>query len=122
MANPCRAILIDPVARTITEVQWNGDFHHIYQLTDCDQYDCARINEHGDGIYIDDEGLYKEDQVFFHHADYPNPLAGKGLILGCDKYGESVAPHTTLDEVRSKLSWVTPIRVNGQLVWFKEPA
>jgi len=122
MANPCTAFLIDPFARTITEVQWNGDFHHTYQLTDCETYDCARINREGDSIYVDDEGLFKEQTAFFHHADYPNPLAGKGLVLGCDKYGESVTPHTTLAELQEKVTFVTPIRVMGEIVWLPSDA
>ena len=117
MANPCKAILIDPTNQTITEVEWNGDFHHIYNLIDCDTYDVARINAEGDGIFVDDEGLFKEQQAFFWHSDYPQPLAGKGLILGCDEEGESVVPHTTLEEVTNKVRFVLPIRVNGELTW-----
>ena len=122
MAKPCVAILIDPFTCSVTEVEWNGDFHHIYKLIDCDTYDLARINREGDGIFVDDEGLFKEQQAFFHHADYPSQLAGKGLILGCDDQGESVAPHTTLEEVRSKVSFVTPIRINGQVIWLPSEA
>ena len=117
MANPCKAILIDPVTETITEVEWNGDFHHIYKLIDCDTYDVARINREGDGIFVDDEGLFKERQFFFWHSDYPQPLAGKGLLLGCDDQGESVAPHTTIEEVRSKVRFVIPLRINNELTW-----
>lgn len=117
MANPCKAILIDPVTETVTEVEWNGDFHHIYNLIDCNTYDLARINKHGDAIFVDDEGLFKEQQVFFIHADYPQPLAGKGLILGCDDQGESIAPHTTLAEVQGKVRFVVPLRINNELTW-----
>lgn len=120
MANPCKAILIDPVTQTITEVQWSGDFHHIYKLIDCDTFDVARINSEGDGIFIDDEGLFKEEQSFFHHSDYHQPLAGKGLILGCDDEGESVVPSCTLEEVRSKVRFVVPLRINGELTWLEE--
>ncbi len=117
MAKPCTAYLIDPFAQTIEAVEWNGDYHHIYKLIDAEMYDCARINEHGDGIFVDDEGLFKEEQKFFLFEDYHNPLAGKGLVLGCDAEGESVAPHITLEELRAKTTWVLPIRVNGQVVW-----
>lgn len=123
MAQPCTAILIDPIAMTVTEVTWNGDYHHIYQLTDCETYDCARINKHGDGIFVDDEGLFKEEQAFFWHEDYPQPLAGKGLILGCDEQGESVAPHTTLAEVRAKVRFGTPVPMGGgKIAWLEHSA
>jgi hypothetical protein len=117
MAQSCTAILIDPFARLVTEVTWNGDYRHIYELIGADCYDCARINGKGDGVFVDDEGLFKEEQAFFWHEDYPQPLAGKGLILGCDDEGESVRPHTTIEEVRSKVSFGQPMRLNGADVW-----
>ena len=71
-----------------------------------------------DGHFSLDNGLYKEAQAFFVHADYPQPLAGKALVLGCDmKDGETIAPTTTLDELREKVMFVMPVRVNGELVW-----
>lgn len=114
-----RSILIDPFTRTITEVEYSGDFKQIYELIDCDTYDCARINRQGDAIFVDDEGLFKEqEQKFFLHEDYPQPLAGKGLVLGCDmENGESVAPHTTIGEVAAKVQWVVPVRINGEVEW-----
>lgn len=113
-----KAILINPFARTITEVEYSGNYQQIYDLIDCDTYDCARINRHGDAIFIDDEGLiHEKEQAFFLHADYPEPLAGKGLVLGCDEEGESVSPHTSLSEVTSKVRWVVPVRINGQVQW-----
>ena len=113
-----KAILIDPFTRTVTEVEYSGNYQQIYDLIDCETFDCARINRHGDGIFVDDEGLIRDkEQAFFLHADYPQPLAGKGLVLGCDDEGESVSPHTTLDEVTRKVRFVMPATVNGELAW-----
>ena len=112
-----RSILIDPFTRTITEVEYTGNYKQIYDLIDCETYDVARINEHGDGIFVDDEGLFKEgEQRFFLYEDYHQPLAGKGLILGCDMdTGESVATTLTLAEVIDKVEFVTPVRINGMI-------
>ena len=110
--------VIDPHTQTINEVQYRGEYQHIYELIDCDTYDAARINRFGDALFVDDDGLYKEQQAFFVHADYPQPLAGKALVLGCDmKDGETIAPTTTLDELREKVMFVMPVRVKGELVW-----
>lgn len=117
MAQPCAAILIDPVARTVTEVQWNGDYRHIYELIDCDCYDVARINKHGDGIFVDDEGLMKDGMDFFIFDGYPSPLAGKGLILGCDSSGESIKPHVTLADAKAAVRFVQPVSINGHVRW-----
>jgi hypothetical protein len=114
-----RSILIDPFTRTVTEVEYTGDYKQIYDLIDCDTYDVARINQHGDGIFVDDEGLFKEqEQKFFLHEDYPQPLAGKGLVLGCDmETGESVEPHDSVMDVAAKVRWVVPVRINGEVAW-----
>lgn len=114
-----KTILIDPHTRTISEVEYNGNYQHIYDLIGADCYDCARINKHGDAIFVDDEGLMKEGpQAFFLHEDYPQPLAGKGLLLGCRASdGETIAPTTTLAEVTAKVTWVVPVRINGEVTW-----
>lgn len=96
-----KAILIDPFTQSITEVDYSGDYHDIYKLIDCDTFTVATINHRQDGIFVDDEGLFKTEQAFFWHKGYPQPLAGKGLILGCDEDGESVEPTTTLEEVKA---------------------
>lgn len=112
-----RSFLIDPFKQEITEVEYSGDIEQIYQLTDCQTFDCARIRN-GDGIFVDDEGLYAEDVRFFWHEDYIQPLAGKGMVIGCDmETGESAPAKTTLNELLDKVRWVTPIKVNGELTW-----
>jgi hypothetical protein len=111
MAHSFNTFLIDPIAQQITEVHFHGDYAQIYKLIDADCYDMARINEEGDGICVDDEGLFKEDQSFFYFDGYPQPLAGKGLVLGCRASdGETVAPHLTLQELRDKVKFVMPAR------------
>jgi hypothetical protein len=113
-----RSFLIDPFRQEITEVIYSGKVEQICSLIDADLFDCARINKHGDGIFVDDEGLFAEDARFFLHSDYPNPLAGKGMVIGCDmETGESASAHTTLDELIEKVRWVYPIKVNGELTW-----
>lgn len=114
------AYLINPFDCTITEVNYTGEFTNIYEHIDCERFDVARINEHGDGLFIDDDGLYREEQRFFIHADYPQPLAGRALCLGTDEEGDSVAPHITIEELRSKVEWVMPLRVNDQIVWLTD--
>ena len=114
-----KSILINPFDRTISEVEYSGNYQQIYDLIDCETYDCARINKHGDAIFVDDEGLISEKpQAFFLHEDYPQPLAGKGLVLGCRASdGETIAPTTTIGEVAAKVRWVVPIRINGEVTW-----
>lgn len=103
-----KAYLIDPFQMSISEVDYSGDYKHIYQLIDCDCFDVVTINEEGDGIFVDDEGLINgKSQAFFACYPYPNPLAGKGLVLGRDHEGESVSPKMTIEDLRDRILWVT---------------
>lgn len=112
--------LIDPVEQTVTEVPYSGNYEEIYQYIGADAFDVARVNEHGDGIYVDDEGLINgKQQAFFQIQGYHQPLAGKGLYMGCDAEGETVAPYATLEEVKDSIRWVMPVKINDQLIWLE---
>jgi len=102
-----KAYLIDPFTQSITEVEYSGDYKQIYSLIDADLFTCADINEFGDTVFVDDEGLINgKPQEFFLVADYPTPLAGKGLVLGTNQEGESVEPSITLDQLRASVDWI----------------
>jgi hypothetical protein len=85
-----KAYLIDPFARTVTQVEYSGDYKEISALIGCQLFDAVRIGANGDTIFVDDEGLLNGPTEFFKHSSYPSPLAGKGLVLGTDDEGESV--------------------------------
>ena len=93
-----KAILIDPFDESVSEVDYNGDYKEIYNLTDCDSFDVVSLDDIND-IYVDDAGLLKNPTRYFRIFSYTtmriSTLAGKGLILGHDDEGESIA--TTLD-------------------------
>lgn len=103
-----RAYLIDPVARRISEVDYDGDYHSIYRLCDYDVFTVATFDPNTqDGVFVDDEGLFKSPQNFFYIVGYPQPLAGKELVLGCDDEGESIEPAITLDDLRKRVVYLT---------------
>lgn len=114
-----QAYLIDPFTQTVNPVEYDGNYKSIYGFIDAHTFDCARFNEHGDGIYIDDEGLISgKQQAFFRVRGYPEPLAGKGLVLGCNMAnGESCAPSVSLEEMRENVLFVMPARVNGEIIF-----
>lgn len=108
-----KAILIDPFEQTVKEVQYSGDFNQIYDLIDAQTFDVARIGR-GDGIFVDDEGLLNAPTHFFEHSEYPSPLAGKGLIVGCDHQGESVSCKTTVEEVKAKVTFSNIFQIRAR--------
>jgi hypothetical protein len=108
-----KAILIDPFEQTVKEVQYSGDFRDIYKLIEAECFDCARIKGR-DGIFVDDEGLLNAPTHFFEHSEYHSPLAGKGLIVGCDEEGESADCQTTLDEVKAKVTFSNILQIRAR--------
>lgn len=99
--------MIDPVEQTITQVEYTGVYTNIYEHIDADCFDCARVYSNGDGIFVDDEGLLKDPQHFFIHRNYPSALTGKGLMLGVDDEGDSIAPQTDIETLRKDIAFVS---------------
>lgn len=98
-----KAFLIDPFERTITEVEYNGDYKHIYALIGCETFETIQIGDDGDAIYVDEEGLLGDlsKQAFFGVPSlYSQALAGKGLVLGSDALGGDTAPKITLEALK----------------------
>lgn len=109
-----KAIHINPKTQTIREIEIpnNGDELNpaIYAILECQLFDVVRL-EGGDGIFVDDEGLLKDEPgPFFTLWGYPNPIAGHGLVLGCDEDGNSCAPVVTVQELRDWVVWLPTIQ------------
>lgn len=111
-----KAIHINPKTQTIREIEipgfreGRGHMAAIYQTLKCERFDVVRL-EGGDGIFIDDEGLLKDEPgPFFSLWGYPNPLAGHGLVLGCDQDGNSCDPVVTVQELRDWVVWLPTIQ------------
>ena len=101
-----KAILIDVKNEEVREIDFNETLTHIYELVDCATFDVLRLDG-VNGIYVDDEGLFVEDQLFFtYHGDnYSQTLAGNGLILGVNGGGETISPTLTLEEVQEAVDF-----------------
>ena len=107
-----KAILIDVKNEEVREIDFNETLKHIYELVDCATFDVFRIDG-VNGIYVDDEGLFVEDQRFFvYHGTNRDgshgrvqALAGNGLILGVDSEGNSISPTLTVEEVREAVDF-----------------
>lgn len=101
-----KAILIDVKKEEVREVEHDDTLKNIYELVECATFDVVRI-DNTNGIYVDDEGLFVEDQLFFtYHGDtYSQTLAGNGLILGVDSEGNSIAPTITVEEVEEAIDF-----------------
>lgn len=101
-----KAILIDPFAREVREIEVAAGIDAIYAAIGAECF-CTVGLPDGDAIYLDDEGVFRDKQQWFAVGNYPHPLAGKGLILGCDEEGESCDPQVTGELIRAHVHWLT---------------
>lgn len=98
-----KGILINPHEETITEVEYSGNYKEIYSLIDCRTFDCVYLDNR-EVLYIDDEGLLVDETRYFTINN--RVLAGKGLILGTDREGESADVGLTLQMVQDMVQWL----------------
>ncbi|MCB1423193.1 MAG: DUF3846 domain-containing protein [Nitratireductor sp.] len=77
-------VLIDPFENKVDsiildrpEIDGNLLRHNI----GCNTLARVQLNNSID-LWVDDEGLFAQDQQFFAIGSYPNPIAGKGLVTG----------------------------------------
>jgi hypothetical protein len=114
-----RALLIDPILRTITEVDHNKDFRQIYEyLSDpanglkVSDFDSVRIDQIN-VVYVDGEGLLKDPKYFFILKHYPSPLAGRGLVLGVSRSGNTIATTLTIKTLTPLITYIDDLEVTG---------
>ena len=100
-----KAILINPHEETITEVEYSGNYKEIYDIIDCRTFDVAMAKENND-LYLDDEGLLKNNQRYFRMVEIGANYGGKALILAHNDEGESTATTLTLQEVENMVQWL----------------
>ena len=108
-----RAILIDPKAQTVTEVDHAGGCESIYALVGCSTFTVIALAGR-DVMYLDDEGLlFEGEKPAFTFGDYPQPLVGRGLIVSTDEMGEDVAADMSLAAATAATRWMEPLLVTG---------
>jgi hypothetical protein len=109
-----RAILIDPIERKVTEVDHDGNYKQIYKLIGCQTFTAVYIGDppeeipsdpRRNAIFIDDEGLLNNPRYFFIWRGYPQPLAGKGLILGANEEGDSCSTNWTVEQATAMVQY-----------------
>jgi hypothetical protein len=122
-----KAILIDPFACEVTEVEIDGDDHKSYypllshETMPVDHFTTAHagILKGRDAIFVDDEGLLKNPERWFLMATSHQPFAGKGLIVGADKRGNAADAETSIDTVRIITVFAEPF--GGNLRTTRQP-
>jgi hypothetical protein len=113
-----RALLIDPEKRTITEIEFEGDYRKIQKVIGCRSFTSGSRPLNGsleagfDTLYVSDDYLEdRDDPRFWFQVDADReppssyPLAGAGLVLGVDKAGKTCAARISVTELASRITF-----------------
>lgn len=76
-----KALLLDVSKNTIKEVTIK-DYTDISRLIGCNYFTTVQVNDAGDTLYVDDEGLVNGTTAGFTFDGYDGPLMGNALLLG----------------------------------------
>jgi len=123
-----RAILIDPVKKTVTEVVYSGPYTQIYEFIHASCFTLAgsiretspetspeTYDHRSDDMFVDDEGLFDPKYGWFKWKGYPTPLAGYGLLLGTNHVGDSISARSTIEELGVEFGEIG--KWDGKAVW-----
>jgi hypothetical protein len=111
-----RAILIDPEKRTITEIEFEGDYRKIQAVLGCDRFTSGSrplngsLEEGFDSLYVSDDDFEdRDDPRFWFQVDADRtplssyPLAGLGLVLGVDEQGGGRDASISVEELTKRI-------------------
>jgi hypothetical protein len=112
-----KAILIDALNKTITEIEIDGDLKSIYKAVGFDMIEIGfRFDDEGhpnNVIYLDEEGGFRGHEHGFFFSGAHQPWLGNGIIMGGDDEGESADTTVTIEEVRNRIRFLSPEQVKN---------
>ena len=100
-----KAILIDVENKEIREVDYSGDYRDISKMIGCEYFTIVGITCEN-VIYVDDEGLLKDNKNFFKVDSCSDQLAGNGLILGVDSTGDTISTILKVSDVEELVGFI----------------
>lgn len=108
MADKVKALIIDPFLQNIYEKMFTkGDITQIQEAVGGNYFTSAGTFDNFDVLYVDDEGLFKDDQKFFTLLELNSqPLAGVGVVMGGDREtGEAEDVKISEVDLALKVEW-----------------
>jgi hypothetical protein len=109
-----KALLINSTQKTITEIDLDKGLDPIYKAigNGCNCFACPVVFDNGDTLYVDDEGLFKQQEGAFMFPNWAYPIVGNAVIVGCDDEGESVDAKSTPQDF-SDIMWLNQAQVEN---------
>lgn len=117
-----KGILIDPRAKTVTEVTslTGFDLEEIYALLGCSCITSFGIR--GDDVALcDDEGLLKGEHYMELAGCYTlkgasqSHLVGRTLVVGTGNEGQTISPQSSVQEIQDLVVWVDNVPTTEQM-------
>ena len=111
-----KALLIDPVAKTVTEVDYKKGLKSLYKLLECEMVEAPVYFDNGDVLYCDEEAWLKvgdEPINGFILPGWHSPIIGRGLVVGTDhSTGDDMPCMSSIEDV-NRTSWCDPIHLRA---------
>jgi len=106
-----KGVLIDPVNRTVTEVEVNKGYHlleDLYKIIGTDIVETVRMPGRNT-LWVDEEGLFKKgNPMFKFHNVGQGAFVGKAVVLGNQGSGCSDAKFS-VGEVEKLVEWTDKV-------------
>ena len=110
-----RAIKIDPVAKTITEIELaqnpNETLQELYNLIGCDLVELVQLDR-GIIMAVDEEGKCKDARGAFTFIGWGTVIAGTAIILGGSGERFKALPEN-LASFQMMTEWIEPADVHS---------
>jgi hypothetical protein len=113
-----RAFLIDPEHRTITEIDFVGDYKKMQEVIGCDEFTTGSRPFNGslskgfDALLVSDDPLEdRDDPKHWFQIDADRnppssyPITGRGLVIGTDPDGADCDARISRDELVSRVTF-----------------
>jgi hypothetical protein len=95
--------VIDPTAKTITPVPWDGGLEAIRQLIGFETIDSDEIDANGDRLFFDEKCFIRQSPgVGRFQLDSLAPVAGVGVVVG----GGVSASQVTLQALQGRVKFL----------------
>ena len=108
-----RAVKIDPVSRTVTEINLkknpNNTLQELYEIIGCDLVELVELDR-GIIMVVDEEGKCKAVQGAFTFIGWGTVIAGTAIILGGNSNKLKALPEN-LASFQMMTKWVEPADV-----------
>lgn len=103
-----KSYLINPFDQTVSELKLSSAFADVQRATSDDGKSRTFVTlvdiGESDHLFLQDEGLLTAGRPVFKFAG-DNVFAGRAVVLGYDKEGESCDVHHTLDAILGLVQW-----------------